>query len=149
MSIECIELEQHEAFVRTLQAYTSGVFIWEEIWPELKFWGWGDIFSSIYFYIRSEVGTANALRAALPKKSGSDQCRTQRLSYFLKCSDRFWGPLSLLFDEIGGYSGRGVKLTIHLLVVLRLKICGVVSPLPIRFHGVNSEDFTAFFTVFR
>jgi hypothetical protein len=30
---------------------------------------------------------------------------------FKKHSDRLWGPLSLIFNEYRGYSGRGVKLT--------------------------------------
>jgi hypothetical protein len=54
---------------------------------------------------------------------------------------RFWGPPSLISNGYGGlftwgYSGRGVKMTIHLQLVPRLRIRESMHPLPIRLHGI-------------
>jgi hypothetical protein len=54
--------------------------------------------------------------------------------------DRHWGPPSLLFNGFRGLfprgsSGRGVKLTAHLQLMLRSENRGSVNPLPIRLHG--------------
>jgi len=55
---------------------------------------------------------------------------------------RLWCPPSVLsngYDQglfLSGKSGWGVKLTNHLHLVPRWRICGAIPPLLIRFHGV-------------
>jgi hypothetical protein len=43
---------------------------------------------------------------------------------------RFWGPRSVLSNGYRGKRGRGVKLTTRLHLVPRLRMCGVIHPLP-------------------
>jgi hypothetical protein len=58
-----------------------------------------------------------------------------RLFFSPRCPDRFRGSLSLLFNGYRGLllwrlRGRGVKLTTHLQLVPRSRICGSIHPLP-------------------
>jgi hypothetical protein len=53
-----------------------------------------------------------------------------------KYPDRFWGPLSLLYNWYGRFfqeskSGREVKLTTHLYLVPKLRMSGVIPLLPL------------------
>jgi hypothetical protein len=45
-----------------------------------------------------------------------------------------YGEDLCIFDSV---NSRGVKLTIHLHVVPRLRMRGPVPPLPVRLHGVG------------
>jgi hypothetical protein len=50
--------------------------------------------------------------------------------------DRLWNPPILVSSGYRRSSGRGVKLTIHLLLVPMSKIRGFIPPSPLRLHGV-------------
>jgi hypothetical protein len=58
-----------------------------------------------------------------------------RIFSFPRHPDRLWGPFNLLSNEYRGLffrvqSGRGVKLTTHLQLVLRSRKCGSIHLLP-------------------
>jgi hypothetical protein len=64
----------------------------------------------------------------------------QKIFFTPQCSDRFWGPLSLLsteYREINpGGKGQGVKLTTNLYLVPRKKMVEIQRHSPIRLPGV-------------
>ena len=65
----------------------------------------------------------------------------------LKRSGRLWHPpptrLFHRYREVfpGGKSGRGVKLTTHLHLLPRLRMSGVIYPLPICLFGVHTDNY--------
>jgi len=86
-----------------------------------------------YYKIRcSSVSVVTRLRAGR-----LDFDSRQGLRFFSSPphSDRLWSPYSLLSRGyrrffLQGLSGRGVKLTTHLHLVPRSRMCGALSPLP-------------------
>jgi hypothetical protein len=61
-----------------------------------------------------------------------------KISSSLRRPDRLWGPRSLISNGYHGlfprgWSGRDVKLTTHLQLVLRSRKCGSIHPLPYAF----------------
>jgi hypothetical protein len=66
---------------------------------------------------------------------GSSLCRVWKFFSSPPRPDRLWGPLSILSNGYQrlfpwGKSGRGVKLTIHLHLVPRLRVRGAIHVLP-------------------
>jgi hypothetical protein len=52
------------------------------------------------------------------------------------CPDQLWDPPSLLSNGCQGQSSHSMKLTIHLHVVLRLRMCGAILDSPIQLHDM-------------
>ena len=58
---------------------------------------------------------------------GSNLDRGKRFSLHLILPNRFWGP-PILYSGSRKLSGRGVALTTHRLLALRLRMCRAVPP---------------------
>jgi hypothetical protein len=64
-----------------------------------------------------------------------------------KLPKQLWSQPSLLFNGCRKLFGQrqrgwGVKLTIHLHLVVTIRVSGAVSAPPIRHHGVSANKFT-------
>jgi len=55
----------------------------------------------------------------------------RQLSLPVKCPDLVWGPHRCLFIGLKGFFSWGVRLTIHLHVVLRLRVSAAIPLLPL------------------
>ena len=72
--------------------------------------------------------TVTRLQAARPRYRGSIPGRGNRFLISPKHPDRIWGPPSLIFRQV--QSGRGVRLTTNLQITPRIRMSGVIPPLP-------------------
>jgi hypothetical protein len=76
------------------------------------------------------------LLAGLSRDCGLVSGRDMKLLPFVRRPDRLLSPPSLIFNWYWGLSpedkrGRGVKLTIYLNVLLRLRVTSAILPLPL------------------